>query len=138
MSEFVDPYVDPVTGILHNLVGATMQDELDKAEADLTYVHAMQFVEHSVKVPGDLRQLSAIHGHLFQDVYEWAGKLRTIDIRKNTEAAGFFMPVSRLQQGAGFAFRELAEEKMLRGLLRDRFIDRLAHHYDQVNSGASH
>ena len=43
------------------------------------------------------------------------------------------MPVSRLQSGAGFVFQELAEDNYLRGLDKDRFVSRLAHHYDQVN-----
>ena len=34
--------------------------------------------------PGDfdLDQLKAIHRHLFQDVYEWAGEVRTVEIAK--------------------------------------------------------
>lgn len=32
MSEgFVDPYIDPLTGVLRNLVGATTYDELNNA-----------------------------------------------------------------------------------------------------------
>jgi cell filamentation protein len=55
-------------------------------------------------------------------------------MRKGTDAvAESFMPVSRLQTGAMFAFQELADDKYLRGMDRDTFIDRLAHHYDQVN-----
>jgi fido (protein-threonine AMPylation protein) len=90
--------------------------------------------ERPVNPTGDLRQLQAIHQRLFQDVYEWAGQLRTVDMRKgNDPAAEFFMPVSRLQFGAGYAFQELAEDNYLRGLDKDRFVSRLAHHYDQVN-----
>ena len=50
-------------------------------------------------------------------------------------SAEFFIPVSRLVTGAGYAFREHAEEKQLRGLRlsRDQFIVRLTYHYDQVN-----
>lgn len=33
-SDFVDPYVDPETGILRNLVGATTYDELSQAEGE--------------------------------------------------------------------------------------------------------
>jgi cell filamentation protein len=31
----------------------------------------------------DLAHLKAIHRHLFQDVYEWAGELRTVEISKD-------------------------------------------------------
>jgi cell filamentation protein len=30
----------------------------------------------------DLRHLRAIHRHLFQDVYDWAGEIRTVEIAK--------------------------------------------------------
>lgn len=134
MPEFVDPYLDPATGILRNNLGITDQRTLDVAEADLVEARRVQMIVRPVKVTGDLRQLQAIHGQLFQDVYDWAGQVRTVDIRKGTDpAAEFFMPVSRLGSGAGFAFAELADENQLRGLDRDRFVERLAHHYDQVN-----
>ncbi|HWU45697.1 MAG TPA: Fic family protein [Humibacter sp.] len=134
MPEFVDPYLEPATGILRNNLGITDQRTLDVAEADLVEARRVQMIVRPVKVTGDLRQLQAIHGQLFQDVYDWAGQLRAVDIRKGTDAdAEFFMPVSRLESGAGFAFAELADEKQLRGLDRDRFVERLAHHYDQVN-----
>lgn len=134
MPEFVDPYLEPATGILRNNLGITDQRTLDVAEADLVEARRVQMIVRPVKVTGDLRQLQAIHGQLFQGVYDWAGQLRTVDIRKGTDAeAEFFMPVSRLESGAGFAFAELADEKQLHGLDRDRFVERLAHHYDQVN-----
>ena len=134
LPDFVDPYLDPATGLLRNNLGSTTEADLNSREAELTALAGIELAAHPVKVTGDLRQLQAIHKHLFQDVYPWAGQLRTVDIRKGTDAsAEFFMPVSRLQTGAMFAFQELAEEKYLRGMDRDTFIDRLAHHYDQVN-----
>ncbi|WP_245741699.1 Fic/DOC family protein [Herbiconiux ginsengi] len=134
MAEFVDPYLEPTSGILRNRLGIATLQALDVAEADLVEARRAQMIGRAVKVTGDLRQLQSIYGQLFQDVYEWAGQLRTVDIRKGTDpAAEFFMPVSRLESGAGFAFAELAEEHQLHGLDRDRFVARLAHHYDQVN-----
>jgi cell filamentation protein len=134
LANFVDPYLDPDTGLLRNRLGATTQEALDAAEADYGLARTVELDERPVKSTGDLRQLQAIHQRLFQDVYEWAGELRTVDMRKGSDpAAEFFMPVSRLQSGAGFAFRELADDNYLRGLDKDRFVSRLAHHYDQVN-----
>ena len=139
MTEFVDPYLDPDTGILRNKVGASTQSELDSREAELTAFAAVELSARPIKVTADLRQLMAIHGRLFQDVYSWAGKLRQVDMRKGNDLrAEFFMPVSRLESGAGFAFQELADDKMLAGpggaaLNQDAFVRKLAHHYDQVN-----
>lgn len=128
-----DPYLDPETGILRNLVGARTRAELAAAEGDLTAARLVQLLDQPVKPTGDLAELQAIHRHLFQDVFDWAGKLRTVDVRKDVPGAQPFMPVSLIGRGAGFAFDELRSDNMLRGMTRGRFIDRLAHHYDQVN-----
>ena len=134
MPEFTDPYLDPATGILRNLVGATSQPDLDWREAQLTAVAAVSIGVSPVKPTGDLRELCAIHERLFGKLYDWAGKVRTVDMRKGSDRnADFFMPVSRLDSGAGFAFLELAEDNHLKGLGTEQFVNRLAHHYDQVN-----
>ncbi|ASD24168.1 cell filamentation protein Fic (plasmid) [Cryobacterium sp. LW097] len=134
MADFADPYIDPATGLLRNRIGATSQSVLNAAEADYGLARTVELVERPVKVTADLRHLQLIHQRLFQDVYDWAGQLRTVDIRKGSDAtAEFFMPVSRLQTGAMFAFQELADDNYLRGLDREKFVDKLAHHYDQVN-----
>lgn len=84
-TEFVDPYLDPETGLLRNKVGARTKVALEEAEGDLSFARLIQFMDHPVKPTGDLDELRSIHRHLFQDVYDWAGELRTVDIRKNVE-----------------------------------------------------
>jgi cell filamentation protein len=130
---FLDPYLDPGTGLLRNRVGARTKDALEEAEGDLSFTRLMQLMEHPPKSSGDLAELQAIHRYLFQDVYEWAGQVRTVDIRKNVEGAGFFLPVAMIDRAASFAATELRDENMLRGLAQDRFIERLAYHYEQFN-----
>ncbi|WP_413543909.1 hypothetical protein [Citricoccus nitrophenolicus] len=36
-----------------------------------------------VQATNDLQELLRIHFHLFQDVFDWAGQLRTVDARKD-------------------------------------------------------
>ena len=124
----------------HAARGRTADDAVHNGEVEgFTVSAAFELAVRPVPVTGDLRQLTAIHGHLFHDVYDWAGELRTVDMRKGTDtAAEFFMPVSRLRTGAGFVFQELADDRHLRGLDKGQFVSRLAHHYDQVNGGARH
>lgn len=135
---FVDPYIDPDTGILRNLVGARTQADLDAAESALAHGRSLELDELQLgRGSGDLEEFRAIHRHLFQDVYDWAGEIRTVDIRKNVEGAEFFLPVSMIDRAAGFAAGELRKDGMLRGLDREQFIGRLSHHYDQWNTGGS-
>jgi cell filamentation protein, protein adenylyltransferase len=90
--EFLDPYLDPETGVLRNLAGARIKESLEDAEGSLSFARLVQLMDCPPKPTGDLAELRAIHRHLFQDLYDWAGQLRTIDIRKNVEGAEFFLP----------------------------------------------
>ncbi|MCL2422512.1 MAG: Fic family protein [Micrococcales bacterium] len=132
-ADFVDPYLDPATGLLANKVGATTKVALDQAEGDLSFARLVQLVDRPPRATGDLAELRAIHRWLFQDVYEWAGQLRTVDLRKNIEGADYFLPVSMIERAAGFAADELDTDGALRHMGRDRFVERLAYHYDQLN-----
>jgi len=61
----------------------------------------------------DLVHLQAIHRHLFQDIYDWAGELRQVDFHKG----GFwFLPHDRIEMGINDVHRRLAEKDFLRGL----------------------
>ena len=131
--EFFDPYLDPETGILRNLAGARTKAALDDAEASLSFARLVQLMDRPLKPTGDLTELRAIHRHLFQDLYDWAGQVRTVDIRKNVEGAGFFLLSGMIERASAFAAGELHADNTLRGLDRAHFIDRLAYHYDQVN-----
>lgn len=133
MAEFMDPYLDPETGLLRNKVGARTRVSLDEAEGDLSFARLVQLTDQPRPATGDLEELRAIHRHLFQDVYDWAGEVRIVDLRKNIEGAQFFLPVSMIGRAAEFAADELRQDNGLRGMNHDRFVDRLAYHYDQFN-----
>jgi cell filamentation protein len=83
--EFLNPYLDPETGILRNLVGARTKGSLGDAEGSLSFARLVQLMDRPAKPTGDLTELRAIHRNLFQDLYDWAGQIRTVDIRKNVK-----------------------------------------------------
>lgn len=70
-------------------------------------------------------------------MYDWAGQRRTVDIRKNADGAQYFVPTSLIQRAAHFTFTELADDGHLQGMERGHFVERLAYHYDQLNTGVS-
>lgn len=132
-TDFIDPYLDPETGILRNKVGARTQIALDEAEGDLSFARLLQLMDHPPRATGDLEELRAIHRHLFQDIYDWAGEVRSVNIRKNIKGGEPFLPVSMIGHAAAHVTVELRADHNLRGMGRDRFIERLAYHYDQLN-----
>jgi len=131
--DVIDPYLIPGTDVLRNLLGLTSASEVAAAEADLSFARALQLLDVPVPQTNDLEELRKIHFHLFQDVYDWAGNLRTIDVRKNVPGAEFFLPFGFIEHAATICFTELAEERFLAGLTRARFIERLAYHYEKIN-----
>jgi|GEM_PF-2409741 fido (protein-threonine AMPylation protein) len=123
---FVDPYLIPGTAVLRNLVGAKTPEELAVAEADLSFVRATQLLDEPVPATNDLAELKAIHFHLFQDLFEWAGRTRTVDVRKNVPDAEFFLPWGFIETASINCFQELASERHLKELARTEFVERLA------------
>jgi cell filamentation protein len=128
-----DPYLDPDTGALRNLVGARDQAGLKAAEDDLTVARLVELLEHPPTPTGDLVELQAIHKQLFQDVYDWAGQLRTGESREDIPGAEPFAPRALLDVAIANTFGQLQEANMLCGLGSEQFIEAIAFHYDQVN-----
>lgn len=131
--DFVDPYVDEETGELRNLLGATSAGELRDIEPEIVFANELELESAGIPRTNDLVEVCAIHSHLFHNVYDWAGEIRTVDIKKNEDAAEFFLPHSRIQQASAFVFSELAAERGLGEQPFDTFVKRLSYFYDQLN-----
>lgn len=128
-----DPYLDPETGILRNKVGAKDKVALVKIEGDLVSARVIQLLDNPPRATGDLGEWQAIHRFIFQDIFMWAGELRVIDMKKDRPDAEFFLPKGMIERAAAFAANELNADNNLRGMARDRFVERLAYHYDGFN-----
>ncbi len=81
--EFADPYVYPGTDVLRNKPGLRDEGAWRTFEYERSARRATQLVEKPIPGKFDLDHLKAIHKHLFQHVYEWAGEIRTVNIRKD-------------------------------------------------------
>ena len=126
-----DPYLDPATGVLKNRLSLTDDATLENAEAALVATRSLELSEAPVKGKFDLAHLQAIHQHLFGDVYEWAGELRTIDISKD---GSMFAHHGYLESAATPVFQGLAKEKNLAGLEPEQFSERAAHYLGELNA----
>ena len=110
-----DPYIDRASGVLRNKLGLTDAAALDVHERRLV---SQRIVEG---VPGgrfDLDHLRAIHRHLFQDVYDWAGEIRTVEIQKGTT---LFQPIRFIAIGMADVHRRLVDKRFLHGLSHEAF-----------------
>jgi cell filamentation protein len=130
---FVDPYFDESIGELRNLLGAKSAQELHEREPEIVFANEVELRSISIPLSNDLDEVLLIHKQLFKGVYDWAGQVRTVDIRKSDENSEFFLIVSKISDGANYVFTKFAKENYLTGLDRDSFIKRLAYYYDQLN-----
>jgi cell filamentation protein len=131
--DFVDPYFDENIGDLRNLLDANSSEHLKELEAQIVFANELELESIAISRTSDLVELLALHKHLFGNVYDWAGQIRTVDIKKNSNNAEYFLIVSKIIEASHYVFNELTKEKYLKGLSNEEFIDRLAYFYDQLN-----
>lgn len=127
----VDDYVYPGTTVLRNKAGIQDQTALDAFEADATAVRMLELLEQPLEGRFDFAHLCAIHRHLFQDVYEWAGEIRTVDISRDTSR---FANMALIERYLGGVLGRLPAENWLRGLQPEPFVARLAHYMGEINA----
>lgn len=116
---------------LRNLVGARTPEELRRAEDHLVEARALTLRENGLPATYDMAGLRSIHRHMFQDVYEWAGDVRTVSIRKSGD--GWFAPLDRIEDAIGTVARYVDESDMLRAAEPRDVPAALASVYDVVN-----
>lgn len=76
-----DSYVYEGTNVLINKLDIRDGKELDKVESDFAILNIAELKSSSFEI-NTIQDCLLIHEHLFSDIYEWAGKPRTIDIYK--------------------------------------------------------
>lgn len=83
--------------VLENKLGITNSTDLAKEEEKLSKKRAVELFEEgllSLADAGSFSSLQKIHEYLFQDIYDFAGKIRTVNIAKGSFR---FAPVVYLQ-----------------------------------------
>ena len=84
----IDPYVYPGTDILKNVLNIKDRRRLDDAEADYVSLRLRELAETPLPGEYDVAHVAKMHKYIFQDIFEWAGKFRTINMEKEEPALG--------------------------------------------------
>ena len=101
--------------VLRNKLDIRDPDTLDKAER----LHVRNRAEQGIPTGNfDLAHLKAIHGHIFQDVYDWAGQVRTVEISKDGSQ---FQTVRFIETGMADIHKRIVVARCFRGLGGDEF-----------------
>ena len=123
---------------LKNLLGATSHGDPEKFEARFVRERLRQLQTTGLpRQTFDITHLKAIHHHLFQDVFEWAGRSRDEKVRLS-DGTLVTEPVMRKPGGKAFLagakietalarlFTGLHSANLLKGLSRAEFAQKAA------------
>lgn len=114
-----------------NKFGLTSFAELQRRETPLALRRLLELQQQAVSGGFDAAHLRAIHRHIFQDVYAWAGELRSVKIAKPN---ALFPPPEHLRPALDTLFAELARENVLKGLDRGAWAGRAAYYFGEINA----
>jgi cell filamentation protein len=126
-----DPYLYPGTSVLKNLRGLTDPDLLARFDARRTHRRIAELIDAPIAGSFDLAHLKAIHRHIFQDVYEWAGQFRMVNISKGGHLFGL---AAFLEPALRQTVEKLAAENYLVDLDAALFAGRAAWFLGELNA----
>ncbi len=122
-------YIDPQTGILRNLVDITDHDVLFFVESAAVAKRLQELYENPIKIKG-IESLFAIHRHLFQDIYSWAGEKRIVEIRKDNKQ---FFPTTYFENAYRFIDTLILNYKKTQTNNKQKLAEQLAEILDNLN-----
>lgn len=125
---FADPYCYRDTPVLRNNQNIRDQQALAAFEAAITTQRATEiFPSGRLSVSHFL----AIHRHLFQDVYRWAGCVRTVRLSKDNN---MFCYPEHIRSELRALFYWLKQQGYLRHLTANEFSREAAHFLAELNA----
>ncbi|EFS3455716.1 putative adenosine monophosphate-protein transferase Fic [Salmonella enterica] len=123
-----DPYLYPGLNVMRNRLGINQAQRLAQAAYEMTALRAAT-IELGPLIRG-LPHLCAIHRQLYQDIFDWAGQLREVDIYQGDTR---FCHFAYIEKEGNALMQDLEEEGYLVGLAHEKFVERLAHYYCEIN-----
>lgn len=126
-------YFVEIDGALENKLGITGPDELAKAEYDLVAEQIGQILSSEPPKQPDSNYLLSLHQQLFQKIYDFAGKVRTVNISKSDSPVPFCYADFIFSESQRI-FNQLATDNYFVGLPKDRFVEKLAWLSSELNA----
>ncbi|GBU20987.1 hypothetical protein R80B4_00874 [Fibrobacteres bacterium R8-0-B4] len=130
--KYIDPdyaYTDPQTGVLRNLAGITVPDDLLFFESAAVIKRVKELELRPINILG-AKTLLDIHRYLFQDVYNWAGRKRTVEISKDGKP--FFL-TSYFDNGFAYIDTLIVEYRKIAQTDKGKLAEHLAVLLDNLN-----
>jgi cell filamentation protein len=123
-----DPYCYAGTSVLKNIPGIRNQADLELFESAIVRQRSLEPLPRGNLSVSHYR---SIHRHLFQDVYRWAGRFRTVRTRKGNST---FCYPEHIAGQMTTLFANLRHAGFFGGLSADDFASRAAHLLAELNA----
>ena len=118
------------SGVLINKLDIHDEEKFYKAERLYSSIRQSELNNNPLKGNLDFNHLKAIHYYLFQDLFYWAGKIRTVAIAKKNM---FCLP-QYIENYANEIFINLKKENFYIGYPKDQFIEAITNLLGDINA----
>ncbi|WFA08445.1 Fic family protein [Tissierella sp. Yu-01] len=122
-------YCYPNSFVLRNKFNITNSEQLNIAELEYTSLSIAEIKDKPIKGVFNLKHLQNIHKHIFRDIYDWAGELRTVNISKGNQFCNYMYIVENAEK----IYSKLKEEGYLIGLDSKNIYNKLAYYLGELN-----
>ncbi len=119
------------TTVLINKLGIKDQKHLDEVETVIVSVKTAEIeLSFDSDEDFDFGFYKGLHKTLFEEIYEWAGAVRTINLSKKQTN---FCPAGQIQAMGENIFKHLQEVNCFSGLSFDELVEELVDLYNSIN-----
>lgn len=123
-------YCYPNTNVLKNKLDIKDNKKLENIERKLVIVKLFELRQNKNIGKFNIEHFLGIHRFLFEDIYPFAGLLRTENIAKGNFC---FAEWQYIESELRRILNELKEENYLTNLSREQFVKRLAYYMSELN-----
>ncbi len=118
------------TSCLINKFGIQDDKKLSQIESDITLAKAAILESQPPKLPFDFEYYKYIHRFLFEDIYDWAGQLRTVNISKKGTV---FCSLDELEDLCINCFERLKQNNYFLNLPKSEYVNQIVDFYITTN-----
>ena len=118
------------TTCLINKFGMKDDKQLSFVESQITFAKGSELENNPIKGNFDFEHYKSIHKYLFDEIYDWAGQIRKVNISKKGTK---FAKADEIEQLADACFSRLKSKNYFKAQKFDEFIENITDFYCVTN-----
>lgn len=133
MSYSIEPLSEgcyPGTTCLINKLGIRNEEQLAFVESRIVLGKTEELWKSPISGRFNFDHYKAIHRFLFEDIYDWAGEIRTVDMSKKGTR---FVAAAQIDEMAGRIFGRLNRMNNFAGQSQEEFVEEITDFYCSTN-----